>query len=135
MKRVIFACPDNAGRSQMAAALFNALAHPHLASAVCAGVAPAERILPAVMIVMAEAGIDLTPEEPKLLSDTIARTADLLITVGCPDACPFVPEDRRDEWPLRDPDGQPLEVVRAIRDELRARVVRLLAANGWQSSS
>jgi arsenate reductase (thioredoxin) len=126
MRTVIFACVHNAGRSQMAAAFFNALADPEAARAVSAGTEPGVRVHPEVVEAMREVGIDLSTAQPQRLTDALARTADLLITMGCGEACPAVPGLRRDDWPLPDPKGQPIERVREIRDEIRARVAALL---------
>jgi arsenate reductase len=131
MDRVIFACVHNAGRSQMAAAFFARLADPARAQALSAGTAPGPRVHPEVVAVMQEVGIDLSSARPQLLTDELARGASMLITMGCGDACPYVPGVRRDDWPLPDPKGQPLERVRAIRDEIEARVRRLVEAEGW----
>ncbi|MHA7630999.1 arsenate reductase/protein-tyrosine-phosphatase family protein [Corallococcus sp. M7] len=131
METVIFACVHNAGRSQMAAAFFNALAAPTRARALSAGTRPGDRVHPEVQAVMAEAGIDLSGALPRLLTDELARNAGWLITMGCGDACPVVPGLRRDDWPLDDPKGQPLPRVREIRDEIRARVVDLLTRQLW----
>ncbi|WP_223640880.1 arsenate reductase ArsC [Corallococcus sp. EGB] len=131
MKKVIFACVHNAGRSQMAAAFFNALADPARAHAVSAGTQPGTRIHPEVQAVMAEAGIDLSGARPRLLTEEVARDAQWLITLGCGDACPFVPGVKRGDWPLEDPKGKPVERVREIREEVRARVVALLNQEGW----
>jgi arsenate reductase len=133
MKTVLFACVHNAGRSQMAAAFFNDMADPELARAVSAGTQPGERVHPEVLAVMREAGIDLSGAVPRKLSDELARGAHLLITMGCGDQCPYVPGLRRDDWPLEDPKGKPLEVVRRIRDDVRERVRKLLEAEGWRS--
>lgn len=127
MKPVIFACVHNAGRSQMAAALFNARAAGK-ARAVSAGTHPAEAVHPVVVEVMKEVGIDLSGARPQKLTDALAREAALLITMGCGDACPHVPGLRRDDWPLEDPKGKPLERVREIRDDIARRVDALLAA-------
>lgn len=132
MKTVIFACVQNAGRSQMAAALFNALADPARARALSAGTQPADHVHPEVVAVMRELGIDLAGATPRLLSDEIARGAELLVTMGCGEACPFVPGLTRDEWKLPDPKGQPLERVREIRDDVRRRVEQLMSRRGWQ---
>jgi arsenate reductase len=131
VKTVIFACVHNAGRSQMAAAFFNEMANPAIARATSAGTHPADRVHPEVVKVMCEAGIDLSAAKPRLLTLDLAAGADLLITMGCGDECPIVPGLRRDDWPLPDPKGQPLDRVREIRDELRSRVARLLAGEGW----
>jgi arsenate reductase (thioredoxin) len=126
MFKVIFACVHNAGRSQMAAAFFNQLADGAKAEAVSAGTNPGERVHPEVLTVMREAGIDLSGAKPQKLTEALASEAQLLITMGCGDQCPYVPGLKRDDWPLRDPKGLPLEEVRAIRDEIRARVQALV---------
>ena len=135
MKTVLFACVRNAGRSQMAAAFFNTLADPSKARAVSAGTQPAAHVHPEVSDAMREAGIDLTGASPTLLTDELAARADLLVTMGCGEACPFVPGLRREDWSLADPHGQPIERVRTIRNDIRARVERLLAAEGWHHRS
>jgi len=128
---VIFACVHNAGRSQMAAAFFNAMADRAKAAAVSAGTQPGPRVHPEVVAVMAEVGIDLSKMQPRRLTNELAQTARLLVTMGCGDDCPYVPGLRRDDWPLEDPKGLPLERVRAIRDEIKARVEHLVASEGW----
>ena len=134
MKTVIFACVHNAGRSQMAAAFFNQLADPSRARALSAGTQPAAHVHPEVVAVMREVGIDLRSARPTRLTDELAAGAELLVTMGCGESCPVVPGLRRQDWNLPDPKGQPVERVRAIRDEIRARVGRLIAAEGWQRS-
>lgn len=131
MTRVIFACVHNAGRSQMAAAFFDALAEPTKARAVSAGTHPADRVHPEVVETMREVGIDLSGNTPGRLDADLARGAGWLVTMGCGDECPVVPGARRDDWPLPDPKGQPAERVRAIRDEIRERVRAFVDANGW----
>lgn len=126
MLKVIFACVHNAGRSQMAAAFFNQLADPRKAEAVSAGTEPGVRVHPEVKAVMAEVGIDLSDARPQKLTEELAKDSQLLITMGCGDKCPYVPGLRRDDWPLRDPQGLPVEQVRAIRDEVKRRVQELL---------
>lgn len=126
MTRVLFACVHNAGRSQMAAAFFNHLADPARASATSAGTEPGTRVHPEVVTAMREAGIDLSGAVPKQLTDGLARSAGLLVTMGCGDACPYVPGLEIRDWPLPDPKGRPLEEVRRIRDEVKARVVALI---------
>ncbi len=116
---VIFACVHNAGRSQMAAAFFNQLPN---ARAVSAGTQPSDRVHPVVVEAMQEVGIDLTRETPQLLTPALAVEARWLITMGCGEACPVVPGVKREDWALDDPAGQPIERVRAIRDDIRARV-------------
>jgi arsenate reductase len=131
---VLFACVHNAGRSQMAAAWFRLLADPAKARALSAGTAPGPRVHPEVAEAMAEAGIDLRDAQPMLLTIDVARTATLLVTMGCGEACPAVPGLRREDWPLPDPKGRPLPVVRAIRDDVRRRVLELLGREGWLPS-
>ena len=130
MKTVIFACVHNAGRSQMAAALFNKLADPSKARALSAGTTPGDRVHPEVVAVMKEEAIDLSSGRPQKLTTELAAKGQLLITMGCGDECPYVPGLRRDDWPLDDPKGQPIERVRAIRDDIRARVEALVAREG-----
>lgn len=127
MKTVLFACVHNAGRSQMAAALFNHLADPAKARALSAGTAPGDRVHPEVVEAMRELGLDLAEAQPQKLTADLARGADLLITMGCGEDCPFVPGLDRRDWPLADPKGQPLARVREIRDGIRAHVVSLLS--------
>jgi arsenate reductase len=115
----------------MAAALFEAAADPAKARALSAGTQPAPRVHPEVVAAMREIGIDLAVASPRLLDDALARGASLLVTMGCGDACPHVPDLERDDWPLEDPKGKPPERVRAIRDEIRVRVERLVAQRGW----
>jgi protein-tyrosine-phosphatase len=126
MIQVIFACVHNAGRSQMAAAFFNQLADPRKARAVSAGTEPGDRVHPEVRAVMQEVGIDLSNARPRKLTEELAKNAQLLITMGCGDKCPYVPGLRRDDWPLADPKGLPNEEVRAIRDEVKRRVKLLI---------
>lgn len=126
MLKVIFACVHNAGRSQMAAAFFNQLADRTKAEAVSAGTEPGLRVHPEVLAAMQETGIDLSNAKPQKLTDDLAREAQLLITMGCGDKCPYVPGLRRDDWPLRDPKGLPIEEVRVIRDDIKGRVQALL---------
>jgi arsenate reductase len=135
MERVIFACVHNAGRSQMAAAFFNALADPKRVEAVSAGTQPGDRVHPVVIDVMRDAGIDISQNRPQPLTDELARSATLLITMGCGDDCPYVPGVQRDDWPLPDPKHRPVEEVRRVRDEVRSRVVDLLRARGWANAS
>ena len=99
MQKIIFACVHNAGRSQMAAAFFNRLADARLAQAVSAGTQPAEQVHPVVVTAMAEVGIDLAAAKPQKLTAELAQGADLLITMGCGDECPYVPGLRREDWP------------------------------------
>ena len=126
MITVVFACVHNAGRSQMAAAFFNALADPSKARAVSAGTRPADHVNPVVVEAMREAGIDILGKTPQRLTQLMTEQASLLVTMGCADECPYVPGLQRDDWPLDDPAGQPLERVRAIRDDIRQRVHTLV---------
>lgn len=130
MRLFIFACVHSAGRSQMAAALFNRAADPARVRAVAAGTQPAERVHPAVVEAMREIGIDLSQARPQKLTEELAAQADTLITMGCGEQCPVVPGVRRDDWPLPDPAGQDLAAVRAVRDVIAARVTALVRAEG-----
>jgi arsenate reductase len=133
MKTVIFACVHNAGRSQMAAAFFNQLADRSKAQAVSAGTEPGLRVHPEVLAVMQEAGIDLSDAKPRKLTEELAKGASLLVTMGCGDKCPYVPGLRRDDWPLRDPKGLPMDEVRLIRDDIKGRVQVLLQSESLNS--
>jgi arsenate reductase len=126
---VLFACVHNAGRSQMAAAWLNHLADRSRLHAISAGTQPGERVHPVVVDAMREVGIELAHIQPQRLTEELAAQAQLLITMGCGEACPYVPGLLRQDWPLADPKGQPIERVREIRDEIRDRVQRLLAAS------
>lgn len=128
MTRVVFACVHNAGRSQMAAAFLSAITDPMRVDGVSAGTQPGDRVHPEV----GEVGIDLSTKRPQLLTDALAQEATLLVTMGCGDACPYVPGLERDDWPLRDPKGLPLAEIRQIRDEVRDRVSALVDARGWR---
>lgn len=130
-KTVLFACVHNAGRSQMAAALFDALADPERAVAISAGTEPAERPHPEVVDIMAELDIDLSGARPRKLTDELAASADLLITMGCGEACPVVPGLETRDWELPDPKGLAPEDVRKIRERIRARVRELVEEKGW----
>jgi arsenate reductase (thioredoxin) len=127
MQKVIFACVHNAGRSQMSAAFFNQFADPKRAVAISAGTQPAEQVHPIVLEAMLEVGIDLRNAKPQKLTAELAEGADMLITMSCGDDCPYVPGLRRDDWPLPDPKGQGIDSVRQIREEIRERVLGLLA--------
>ena len=131
MKTVLFACVHNAGRSQMAAAFFGAFADPKKARALSAGTKPADRVHPEVVAAMNELGIDLSRATPRELTETLAAEADVLVTMGCGDACPVVPGVERIDWPLEDPKGQSPEAVRRIRSAIREKVLRLLTDRGW----
>jgi arsenate reductase (thioredoxin) len=134
MKKVIFACVHNAGRSQMAAAFFNARADSSKVRALSAGTAPGDRVHPEVLTAMREIGIDLAGARPQKLTDELASDATMLVTMGCGDQCPIVPGVVRDDWPLEDPKGKPIDEVRRIRDDVKARVEQLLGAHGWTRS-
>ena len=123
---VLFVCVHNAGRSQMAAGLVKLRSggRVHVRSA---GSAPGERINPAVVEAMSEVGVDLSEEFPKPLTDEVVRAADVVVTMGCGDACPIYPGKRYEDWQLDDPAGQSIETVRRIRDEIDARVGRLVS--------
>jgi arsenate reductase (thioredoxin) len=131
---VLFACVHNAGRSQMAAAFFNALSDPARARAISAGTEPCRHVHSEVVAAMREVGIDLGDALPRHLTAGLASQATLLVTMGCGEACPVVPGLAREDWDLPDPKGQPPERVRAIRDLIRARVVSLLTSRGWRRS-
>jgi arsenate reductase len=124
---VLFVCVQNAGRSQMAAALLTveAKGRIHVRSA---GSLPAAELDPAVVAVMSEMGLDLTRNYPKPLTDDVVRASDVVITMGCGDSCPIYPGKRYEDWELPDPDGQPLETVRGIRDLIHERVKALAAS-------
>ena len=126
MARVLFVCLHNAGRSQMSEALFaRAAAGRHEARS--AGTSPGDRVHPEVVAVMRELGIDLSEREPRLLTTELAEWADVVVTMGCGDECPYVPGKRYVDWELPDPKGLPVEQVRGIRHEIAARVRELLA--------
>jgi arsenate reductase (thioredoxin) len=131
MKTVLFACVHNAGRSQMAAAWFNLLSDPMKAHAISAGTEPGSRVHPEVVAAMSEVGVDLAAAPTSKLTAELAQRAQLLITMGCGEQCPVVPGLKRDDWPLEDPKGKPVERVREIRDEIRGRVAALIAREGW----
>jgi protein-tyrosine-phosphatase len=130
MRTFIFACIHNAGRSQMSAAFFNQHVDPLKAHAISAGTQPAEYVHPVVVDVMREVGIDLANAKPQRLTEELARGAEMLITMGCGDECPYVPGLRRADWSLTDPKGLPLDDVRAIRDTIHDHVEGLVAAEG-----
>ena len=119
----------------MAAALFNALADPSKAIGLSAGTKPAARVHPEVVEVLRDVGIEASTNQPQLLTRELASSADLLVTMGCGEECPVVAGVRRLDWPLRDPKGLPLDEVRKIRDEVRARVVELVRAEGLGQST
>jgi protein-tyrosine-phosphatase len=123
---VLFVCVHNAGRSQMAAALLDRYAEGRVVVR-SAGSDPADTVNAAVAAALAEVGLDISQELPKPLTDEAARASDVLVTMGCGDACPVYPGKRYIDWELQDPAGQPIEVVRRIRDEIDRRVRDLLA--------
>ena len=124
MARVLFVCLHNAGRSQMSQALFEreaGAAH----EARSAGTTPGDRVHPEVVDAMRELGIDLSGRRPQRLTDDLARWADVIVTMGCGDECPYIPGKRYVDWDLRDPKGRPLEEVRETRDDIASRVKAL----------
>ena len=123
---VLFVCVHNAGRSQMAAGFLQRLAEGHI-EVISAGSEPADRINPVAVEAMAEKGIDISTRQPRLLEDAAVAQADVVITMGCGDACPFYPGKRYEDWDLEDPAGKPLAEVRRIRDEIELRVLALVA--------
>jgi len=121
---VLFVCLHNAGRSQMSAALFErAAGGRHTAES--AGTTPAEHVHPEVVEVMHEVGIDLAEKTPQLLTTELAERADVVVTMGCGDACPYIPGKRYIDWNLPDPKGRPIEDVRRLRDDINRRVIEL----------
>ena len=122
---VLFVCIHNAGRSQMAAGYMRELSGGRV-EVLSAGSAPADQVNPSAVAAMAEDGIDITAETPKILTTEAVRESDVVITMGCGDTCPVFPGKRYEDWDLDDPAGQGVEAVRPIRDEIRARVVALL---------
>ncbi len=126
MAHVLFVCLHNAGRSQMSQALFEQAADGRH-TAASAGTTPGERVHPEVVEVMRELGIDLADRHPRLLTRELAQQADVVVTMGCGDECPFIPGKRYIDWELEDPKGRPVEEVRATRDEIAGRVQQLIA--------
>ncbi|TML05720.1 MAG: arsenate reductase ArsC [Actinobacteria bacterium] len=128
MAHVLFVCLHNAGRSQMSRALFDrAAAGRHTSESAGSEADPDGHVHPEVVAVMRELGIDLTGERPKLLTTELAQAADVVVTMGCGDACPFIPGKRYLDWDLPDPKGRPIEAVRTTRDEIAGRVEELVA--------
>lgn len=123
---VLFVCVHNAGRSQMAAAFLSSLSEGRI-EVRSAGSAPADAVNPAAVAAMAEEGIDMSSEIPKVLTVDAVRESDVVITMGCGDTCPIFPGKRYEDWELADPAGQGVEAVRPIRDEIRARIEGLIA--------
>lgn len=126
MSNVLFVCLHNAGRSQMSQAFFNAAAGGRHEGR-SAGSTPGDRVHPEVVTVMDEVGLDLRSETPKLLTREMAEWADVVVTMGCGDACPYIPGKRYEDWQLEDPKGQSADAVRATRDEISHRIDRLVA--------
>ncbi|QCR19177.1 arsenate reductase ArsC [Agrococcus sp. SGAir0287] len=122
---VLFVCVHNAGRSQMAAGYLRSLGEGRI-DVRSAGSMPAEQINPVAVAAMAEEGIDITAEQPKVLTVDAVRESDVVITMGCGDACPIFPGKRYEDWELDDPAGQGIEDVRPIRDEIRGRIASLI---------
>ncbi len=129
MKKIVFACVHNAGRSQIAAGWARRLAGGRL-EVVSAGTQPGPHLNVQVVAAMREAGIDLSGIQPQLLTPELARGADCIVTMGCGESCPVIPGVKRLDWPITDTRGQPLEVVRKIRDEIQERVLDLLRSEG-----
>jgi arsenate reductase len=125
LPEVLFVCVHNAGRSQMAAAMLERQAEGRV-QVISAGSEPADGLNPAVVRAMQEVGIDISAERPKKLEDGMVRESDVVITMGCGDACPIYPGKRYEDWDLEDPAGKDLEVVRGIRDEISDRVAALV---------
>lgn len=123
---VLFVCVHNAGRSQMAAGFLQHLAGDRV-EVLSAGSQPADQVNPVAVAAMAEEGIDIAAEQPKVLTESAVREADVVITMGCGDECPFFPGKRYEDWVLDDPAGQGIDAVRPIRDEIRRRVEALVA--------
>ncbi len=133
--QVVFACVQNAGRSQMAAALFNAMADPSRARAISAGTRPGSQVHPVVLEAMREIGVDLSGAKPRLLTPELAGGSKVLVTMGCGEECPYIPGAQREDWPLDDPANLALEKVRPIREEVRRRVTELIRRYGWEVSA
>lgn len=126
MRTFIFACIHNAGRSQISAAFFNRFADPRIARAISAGTQPAAHVHPVVMDAMREVGIDLSTATPQKLTAELASGAEMLITMGCGEECPYVPGVEIADWPLPDPKGQDIAAVRITRDDIAQRIRSLL---------
>lgn len=126
IKTYLFACVHNAGRSQIAASLFNIYANHEGCIGMSAGTKPANQVHPEVVQVMGEIGIDLSEVKPQKLTEELASSASVLVTMGCGEACPYVPGLKRVDWNIPDPKGRPIEEVRAIRDEIHESVKALL---------
>ncbi len=131
MTTVLFACVHNAGRSQMAAAFFNALTDPRQARAVSAGTQPGPRVHSEVVAAMGDLGIDVAGAQPTLLTPELTQTVNILVTMGCGEECPFVPGVEVLDWNIDDPKGQPPDRVGEIRDTVRRNVMALIEQRGW----
>lgn len=129
---VLFVCVHNAGRSQMAAGFLRHLAGDRI-QVRSAGSMPAQQINPVAVAAMHEVGIDITAEQPKVLTADAVQASDVVITMGCGDACPFFPGKRYEDWKLDDPAGQGIEAVRPIRDEIRERIIELMRSLGVEA--
>ncbi|HWJ85504.1 MAG TPA: arsenate reductase ArsC [Cellulomonas sp.] len=127
MSSVLFVCVHNAGRSQMAAGFVTALSGGTV-EVRSAGSLPADQVNPAAVAAMAEVGIDISSAQPRVLTTAAVEVSDVVVTMGCGDACPYLPGRRYEDWVLDDPAGRDVEAVRPIRDEIRRRVVELLAS-------
>lgn len=119
----------------MASAFFNALAATDRVRAISAGTEPGDRVHPIVVEVMREGGIDISANRPQRLTDDLARGGSLLVTMGCGDQCPYVPGLQREDWPVPDPKDLPIIEVRAIRDDIRQRVLELIESRGWAAAT
>lgn len=131
MKTVLFACVENAGRSQMAAAFFNHMVDPAKARAISAGTAPADRVHPEAIIAMHDVDLDVSHAVPQRLTPALAAEAQWLITMGCGDACPVALGTHQEDWQIDNPKGKSVADVARIRDDIRARVESLVAREGW----
>lgn len=133
MTTVIFACIHNAGRSQMAAAFFNQIAHPEKARALSAGTQPGIQVHPVVLAAMQAVGIDLSAAQPQFLSSALLKNCQFLITMGCGESCPVAPARvQKLDWPFEDPKGKPMEQVEIIRDTIHAQVRQFVQMQGWE---
>jgi arsenate reductase len=132
MKTILFACVQNAARSQMAAAFCRELVDASQVTAISAGTQPADRLDAVVVEVMQEVGIELGDVKPQPLTARLQGEVQFLVTMGCGEVCPLIPAFRRSDWSVPDPAGQPIERVREIRDEIRRKVEELVDARGWR---
>ena len=135
MKTFLFACVHNAGRSQMSAAFFNSIADPTKAVGISAGTEPGGHVHPEVIEVMKEVGIDLSEVKPQLLTPKMAANVNYMVTMGCGAVCPIIPQIRREDWPLEDPKGKPIERVREIREDIKRRIEDLAEKFGVKATS